>query len=187
MNPAVRAVQALALLAVAGLFGVLAWRIAHRVRPAVPVYIRPSHPVTSPEFDLPRLDGRGNLSLASLRGKAVVLNFWASFCYGCKQEMRALEAAWRRNRARGLVVIGIEDSGDSARDARSLARRMGVTYPLVRDVGFNTSDRFAVAFLPETLFVNRRGQVVGTRIEGGIQLKSNREAFRQGIELAAGE
>jgi thiol-disulfide isomerase/thioredoxin len=183
MRSATRGLQALALVTVAGLLGVLVWRVVHRTRAAVPVHVNPRHPVTAPAFDLPRLDRRGRLTLASLRGKAVVVNFWASWCYPCKQELPALEAAWRQHRSSGLVVVGI-DVMDAGGDAGSLARRMGVTYPLVRDDGGGVADRFAVANLPETVFINRRGKVV-ERIQAGVQLTRNRTDFRRGIRLAA--
>jgi cytochrome c biogenesis protein CcmG/thiol:disulfide interchange protein DsbE len=181
MRSATRGLQALALVTVAGLLGVLVWRVAHRTRPAVPVNLR--HPVTAPAFDLPRLDRPGRLTLASLRGKAVVVNFWASWCYPCKQELPALEAAWRRHRGRGVVFVGI-DVMDGGGDALSLARRMGVSYPIVRDDDAHTFERYTGANLPETFLVNRQGRVV-TAIEGGIQLKSNREKFDRGVALAA--
>jgi cytochrome c biogenesis protein CcmG, thiol:disulfide interchange protein DsbE len=183
MRAATRGLQALALVTVASLLGVLVWRVAHRTRAAIPAHVDPRHPVTAPGFDLPRLDGPGRLTLASLRGKAVVVNFWASWCYPCKQEMRALEAAWRRHRDRGVVFVGI-DVMDGGGDALSLARRMGVTYPIVRDDNARTFERYAGANLPETFFVSRRGRVV-TAIEGGVQLKRNRDKFNRGIELAA--
>jgi len=97
--------------------------------------------------------------------------------------MRTLEAAWRRHRRRGVVFIGI-DVMDGGGDALSLARRMGITYPIVRDDDARTFERYAGGNLPETFLINRRGRVV-TAIEGGIQLKSNRDKFNRGIELAA--
>jgi peroxiredoxin len=183
MRASTRGLQALALLAVASLLGVLVWRIAHRTHAAVPVVIDPHHPVTSPAFELPRLTGSGKLTLESLRGKAVVLNFWASWCYPCKQELPALEAAWRQYRSRGLVVVGV-DVMDAGGDARSLARRIGITYPLVRDDAGALLDQFSVLNLPETLFVNRHGKIVASRLEGGVELKRNQADFQRGIRLA---
>ena len=86
----------------------------------------PRKPIRSPAFEFPRLDGDGDLTLASLRGKAVVLNFWASWCAPCKDEIPALQAAWQRHRRQGLVVVGV-DIMDAAGDARSFARNSGIT------------------------------------------------------------
>jgi peroxiredoxin len=181
-----RGLQALALAAVASLLGVLVWRATHQEERAVPVQIPQRKPIRSPAFDFPRLDQDGGLTLDSLRGKAVVLNFWASWCAPCKDEIPALEATWRQHRARGLVIVGI-DIMDSAGDARSFARRIGMTYPIVRDRKGTSLDRFSVIALPETLFVNRHGKIVGTRISGGINLERNQGAFSRGLQLALGE
>jgi peroxiredoxin len=178
-----RAVQALAVVLVAGLFGVLVWRFVHDERTAVPVVLDERKPVPAPEFSLPQLKGDGELALASLRGKAVVLNFWASWCAPCEDEIPTLEEAWKEHRGRGLVVLGI-DILDSSRDARSFAERLRMTYPLVRDSRGKLLDRFSVAGLPQTLFVNRRGKLVGSRIQGGVDLDKNRDDFERGIALA---
>jgi peroxiredoxin len=178
-----RGLQALALAVVASLLGVLVWRATHREQDALPVEIPQRKPVRSPAFEFPRLDRDGALTLGSLRGKAVVLNFWASWCAPCEEEIPALEATWRKHRSRGLVVVGI-DVMDAADDARSFARKAGITYPIVRDRKGSSLDRFSVLGLPETLFVNRHGRVVGSRIAGGIQLERNKAAFARGLQLA---
>jgi cytochrome c biogenesis protein CcmG/thiol:disulfide interchange protein DsbE len=167
---------------VAALAGVLVWRAVHDERPQVPTRIEGKR-VRAPDFTLRRLDGGTKLALASLRGKGVVLNFWASWCAPCKEEIPALEQAWRDQRGRGLVFVGV-DVEDAASDARSFARRHGITYPLVRDPHARLLTRYNVPHLPETLFVNRAGIIVGSRIVGGVHLSRNRAAFERGIELA---
>jgi cytochrome c biogenesis protein CcmG/thiol:disulfide interchange protein DsbE len=178
-----RAAQALAVAGVAALLGVLVWRVVTDEGPEVPVEIDRGGRVAAPAFMLPRLEGDGKLSLASLRGRAVVLNFWASWCVPCKEEVPLLEDAWREHRANGLVVLGI-DIQDGASDARKFARRAGLTYPLVRDQRGKTLGPYNVAGVPQTLFVNRRGRLVGSRIQGGIHLEKNRDVFEQSLALA---
>ncbi len=174
-RPARLTVQALSVLLVAGLLGLLIWRVAT-------AHGRPTSG-KAPAFSLQRLDGSGELDLASLRGKGVVLNFWASWCVPCKKEARKLEAAWKRNRGRGLVVVGI-DAQDFERDARRFARRFGLTYPLVRDANGSTLSNYGISGFPETFFVDRNGRLVGEHIEGAIQEGQNAEIFRRGVELA---
>ncbi len=74
----------------------------------------------APSFTLPLLAGDGRLALEALRGHAVLLNFWASYCDACKQEMPALEAAYRRYQSRGVALVGVDTLGDVPADARTL-------------------------------------------------------------------
>jgi cytochrome c biogenesis protein CcmG, thiol:disulfide interchange protein DsbE len=144
--------QALAVGLVALLLALLIWKVAHgsgkKAAPGKP----------APDFTLSRIDGRGKLQLASLRGKVVVLNFWASWCYPCKEEAPALAAAAKRWPGR-VVVLGV-DVNDFAGDARRFARKYGLDYPLVHDNHNVTSPSYGLTGLPETFFIDRRGRVV---------------------------
>ena len=91
--------QTLAIAAVGVLAGVLVWQLTHQPPP-------PRVGQRAPAFSLPKLNGSGTVSLARLRGKAVVLNFFASWCDPCKREAPALEKVWRDYRSRGVVVLG---------------------------------------------------------------------------------
>lgn len=149
--------QGLALALVAGLLALLVWKVAH-----------PNHVPkgTAPNFTLPRLSGSGEIELASLRGKAVVLNFAASWCVPCKQEAPLFEGLWRRYRSRGVVVLGI-DAKDFRGDGRSFVRRHGITYPFVYDGPGRMYDRYGLTGFPETFFVGRTGKLVA-HIPGAV-------------------
>ncbi len=143
--------QALALALVLGLLSLLVWRVVHG---------SPGRPAgTAPSFRLSRLEGSGQVSLASLRGKVVVLNFWASWCIPCKQEAAILESGWQRWRDRGVVVLGV-DSEDFTGDGKAFAAHYGVTYPLVHDGPGSVKDRYGVTGYPETFFIDALGKVV---------------------------
>ena len=113
----------------------------------------------APGFTLERLDESGDLQLSSLRGKAVVLNVWASWCIPCKQEAPFLEQVWQDNRKRGVVVVGL-DAKDFRADARRFAKRFGLTFPLVYDGPGDTLDGYGVTGFPETFVLDREGRVV---------------------------
>jgi cytochrome c biogenesis protein CcmG/thiol:disulfide interchange protein DsbE len=168
--------QVVALAAVAGLLGLLVWRLTHQSKP-------PKIGGPAPAFSLRRLDTSGTLALASLRGKPVVLNFWASWCVPCKGEAKMLEDAWQRYRSQGVVFVGI-DWHDVKSDARRFLDHHGVTYPTVLDGSGSITDRYGVVGVPETYFIDRRGRLVGEHIVGTVINQKDR--FRSGVEAALG-
>jgi cytochrome c biogenesis protein CcmG/thiol:disulfide interchange protein DsbE len=113
----------------------------------------------APDFELGLIGRPGTLRLSSLRGRVVVLNFWASWCRACKDEARTIEAAARRWHRRGVVFVGI-DSQDFTSDARAFARRFGLTYVSVHDGPGGVMTRYGVTGMPETWTVNRAGRLV---------------------------
>jgi cytochrome c biogenesis protein CcmG/thiol:disulfide interchange protein DsbE len=166
--------QAVALLAVAGLLGLLVWRLTHQTH-------APKIGAPAPSFSLRRVDGTGTLSLASLRGKPVVLNFWASWCVPCKGEAKMLEQAWNQYRRRGVVFVGV-DYHDVTSDARTFLTRHGVTYPTVQDGSGMIGDAYGLTGVPETYFIDRQGRLVGSHIIGTVVDQAS--AFRSGVEAA---
>jgi cytochrome c biogenesis protein CcmG/thiol:disulfide interchange protein DsbE len=121
--------QAATVVVVLGLLALLVWKVAHQDKG---VKLGAGRTPPAPAFALTRLDAPGKLALASLRGKVVVLNFWASWCAPCKSEAPRLEAAWQRYRKQGVVVLGV-DGQDFSGDARRFLRKHKITYPNVHD------------------------------------------------------
>jgi len=169
--------QALAVLLVAALLALLIWKVTHGNGGGVAAKIDKGHVTAAPNFELSRLDRPGRLQLTSLRGKAVVLNFWASWCYPCNKEAPALERAWRGGDGR-VVVLGV-DVNDLSGDARKFMRQHGVTYPIVHDNKNATSPKYGLTGLPETFFVDRHGRVVA-HVAGQVTASQ----LRSGIEEA---
>jgi cytochrome c biogenesis protein CcmG, thiol:disulfide interchange protein DsbE len=159
--------QVLAVALVAALLGLLVWKVSHG-----------SGKTSQPKnFDLPRLDRSGKLELASLKGKVVVLNFWASWCGPCKQEAPMVEQVWRQFRSKGVIVVGV-DTKDFSGDARSFMRRYGLTYPVVRDGDGALWGPYGLTGVPETRLIDRQGKYAGTQFYGAVsaaQLKSGIE------------
>jgi cytochrome c biogenesis protein CcmG/thiol:disulfide interchange protein DsbE len=169
--------QLVALAAVAGLLGLLVWRLTHQKH-------APKLGAPAPHFTAKQLGG-GTFDLKSVRGKAVVLNFWASWCVPCKTEAAALERQWQRHRGKGVVFLGI-DYNDVSSDAKRFLERHGVTYPTLLDGSGAIGDRYGLSGVPETYFIDRKGRIVGEHILGPITTERWAAAFDRGIKAALG-
>jgi cytochrome c biogenesis protein CcmG/thiol:disulfide interchange protein DsbE len=139
-------------------------------------------PVAAPPLVLDELGGKGSVSLASYRGKAVVVNYWASWCVPCKEEAPVLERTWRSHRSAGLVVLGV-DANDFSKDASRFVRKHGLTYPVAVDPHGSTLGRWGVPGLPTTFVVDRRGRVIG-KVLGGIGSGEKLEDFERLVARA---
>jgi cytochrome c biogenesis protein CcmG/thiol:disulfide interchange protein DsbE len=102
----------------------------------------------------------GQLALSELRGTAVVLNFWASWCPPCQEEAPRLQRGWVRWGERGVLFLGL-DMQDFPEDARDFLREFGITYPTIRDPGKDVANDYGATGLPETYFISATGRVVG--------------------------
>jgi cytochrome c biogenesis protein CcmG/thiol:disulfide interchange protein DsbE len=172
--------QALAVCVVASLLTVLVWRLTHQTPP-------PKVGAPAPAFSLTLLDGKGRVSLASLRGKTVVLNFWASWCGPCKREAPALERLWQDYRARGVVVLGVDTGPDAKSDGRRFVAAHELTYPVVFDPNaLVAANRYAVSGLPVTYVLDREGRIVGGGVLGPISDKGFADTFHRDFEAALG-
>lgn len=136
--------------------------------PAVPSLLKPLDLVgypsrtTPPDFHGGTVDAR-TVSMAALRGKVVLVNFWASWCLECRPEMPLLERLHRELVRQGLAVVGVNNR--ERRDAVSrYARKLGLTFPLVLDPDGTISARYGVVGLPATFLVGRDGRAVGFAI-----------------------
>lgn len=177
--------QAAAISVVALLVALLGWRVAQQeagrgLDDALEDGKRPH----APQFSLEPLEGEEMISLAALRGKAVVLNFWASWCGPCKDEAPLLQQAWERYRDDGLVVVGI-DAQDFRVDARRFVERYDLTYPIAYDGKGSTIGRYGNTGFPETWFVGRDGRLVGEHISGAFSEDQLEENIQLALETAA--
>jgi peroxiredoxin len=140
------------------LAGVLVWRLAHQDT-KVAKAVAHGRAVAAPAFRLSRLGGGTPVSLAAYRGRAVVVNFWASDCIPCKQEMPRLQATSRRWTGKPVAVVGV-DVLDSRAAARDFARSHGVTYAIGVDPLGDVASKYGVAYTPTTFFVDTHGRIV---------------------------
>jgi peroxiredoxin len=113
-------------------------------------------------FSLSGLDGLHH-SLTDYRGEVVLVNFWATWCIPCRAEMPDLEHEFRVHRSRGFVVLGV-NWRESVADATSLARALGVSYPILLDLDGKVHDAYHVTGMPESFVVDRSGRLGPGRI-----------------------
>jgi cytochrome c biogenesis protein CcmG/thiol:disulfide interchange protein DsbE len=158
--------QVVAVGVVAALLGLLLWKVVKGDDNAVTGSLAKGKLVAAPDWELALLSGDATLTLESLRGKAVVLNFWASWCGPCKDETPLLQKSWQRWEGKDVVFVGMNVK-DFRGDARSFVRRFGVTYPNVYDGKGSTVGRYGVTGFPETYFIDAKGRVV-YRIAGPV-------------------
>jgi thiol-disulfide isomerase/thioredoxin len=155
--------QVLAVGLVGALLALLIWRVARDSGHGVSQALQDGEHPTAPAFDLKRLDGRGSIDLASLRGKkAIVLDFWASWCTPCIHESKRLQAA-RKDYGDRVAFIGV-DTKDFSEDARAWQHKHGITYPSVHDGSGDVLTKWGGLPIPRIFFVSRTGKVVGELI-----------------------
>ena len=118
----------------------------------------------APDFELPALDG-SRLRLSGLRGRPVLLNFWATWCAPCRVEMPWLVELDKQYRAQGVQIIGVslDDSGSQAEVAK-FAQEHGVQYPVVLGNAAVADAYGGVRFLPQSFFIDREGKVTISRL-----------------------
>jgi cytochrome c biogenesis protein CcmG/thiol:disulfide interchange protein DsbE len=112
---------------------------------------------------------KNSISLDDLRGKGVVLNFWASWCKPCEEEAAALEAAWQKYKDKGIAFIGV-DYLDQEPAAKRYLEKFGVSYPNGPDLASKISKRYTIRGVPETFFIDPEGNLVGCRKVGPLSV-----------------
>ncbi len=119
----------------------------------------------APPVDVVTPSGQ-HVSLASLKGKAVILNFWYVECEPCRYEMPALEKTYQTDQKQGLVVVGVNMT-DSAQSTEDFVHRLGVTYPIWMDTNGTTTVTYQVTATPTSFFIDRQG-VIRYKVSGAL-------------------
>ena len=113
-------------------------------------------------FTLTDLNGK-SWTLKDLRGKVVLLNFWATWCPPCRKEMPDLEALYRRLKPQGFVILGISD--EEAAKIEPFINQQGITYPVLLDPGRKVNELFQIQGIPKTFVYDREGKIVAQSID----------------------
>lgn len=139
------------LLALVALLAVLA--IAVRQRGAGPLASG-----SAPDFTLTTFEGE-TYKLSELKGRPVVVNFWASWCIPCRDEAPALQRAWETYKDRGVLILGV-DYVDTDADAKKFIAEFQQTYPNGPDIGTRISQAYKISGVPETYFIGKDGKLL---------------------------
>lgn len=111
----------------------------------------------APDFTLPVRNG-GTLALSELKGQVVMLNFWASWCGPCRQEMPLLDQMHKKYEALGFKLLGVNVEADT-KDAERWLTQTPVTFPILFDRENKVSQLYSVNAMPSTVFIDRKGNV----------------------------
>ena len=113
----------------------------------------------APDFSLRALDGT-TVTLSALRGHAVLINFWASWCIACRAEAPELEASFKQFGSKGLIILGIDDfSNDKLADVQAYVSQYKLTFPILLDEKGNVFDTYRIPGLPTSFFVDANGVI----------------------------
>lgn len=142
----------------------------------------PEKGAMAPDFTLKIVDGEGKtMQLSSLQGKAVLVNFWATWCEPCKIEMPWLVELQKKYGPEGLQVIGVavDDSGEKA--ISNFAHKMGVNYPVLQGTEKVADMYGGVEGLPTSFFIDRSGKV-SDKILGLVSESLIEDAIKKSLE-----
>lgn len=153
-------------LAFAALFLILGGAAAAADLPPLASSLTPKAPTPAPALKLKDLDGKTH-DLAGLRGKVVLINFWATWCPPCRREMPSMERLKQALAGEPFVVLAV-DVGESAETIETFTSQLDAapTFPILLDRQAGVMQAWQVAGLPTTFLVDKRGRVVATAIGG---------------------
>jgi len=143
----------------------------------------PREGFSAPDFTLDLLDG-GQVTLSDLRGKAVLINFWATWCPPCRAEMPAIEAVYRSHKDLGLEVLAVNTTNqDDQAAAAAFVEELELTFPVPLDRTGAVSASYNLRGLPSTYFIDRHGVirsvVVGGPMSGALIQSRVEELLRE--------
>ncbi len=140
---------------VLALLGLLAWGLIKSQK-------GPVDSGAAPDFTLTDFSGQ-TVTLSDLRGKVVIINFWASWCPPCREEAAYLEQTWRKYKDQDVVFIGV-DYVDTEKEALAYIAEFDITYFNGPDLGTHISQAYNIQGVPETYYVGRSGTLRGMHI-----------------------
>ncbi|AZK47141.1 redoxin domain-containing protein [Paenibacillus lentus] len=129
-----------------------------------------------PAFNLRGLDGQVH-NLEKYQGKALVINFWATWCKYCVSEMPALQTQWEKWKDQDVVILGI-NTGEDDMTVSNFVKQTGVDFPILFDKQSEIVGKYGVVPMPTTFFVNKRGKITSIH-QGELDLKTLNQQINQ--------
>jgi cytochrome c biogenesis protein CcmG/thiol:disulfide interchange protein DsbE len=145
----------IAVLSVLAFLGLLGWGLFQ-------VEKKPLEKGLAPDFTLKSFEGQ-TYTLSQLRGKVVIINFWASWCPPCREEAAYLEQTWRKYKDKDVIFIGV-DYADAEKPALAYIKEFDITYFNGPDLGTRISQLYNIKGVPETYYVAKDGTLRGNQI-----------------------
>jgi peroxiredoxin len=131
-------------------------------------------------FTLESLGGNEEIGLENFKGKPIVINFWATWCGPCKQEIPFFEKTWKEYKDKGVVFIGI-DVMDDKENAEEFIETLGISYTNLYDPSGKTSNAYGVVALPATFFIDKNGNIA-VKHYGSFLGSDAEKAFKSYLE-----
>lgn len=113
---------------------------------------------TAPDFELATLDG-GTIKLSQLRGKGVLINFWASWCKPCRDEMPAIQRVYDLHKDKGLEVLAV-NIAETKVTVDGFVRHLDLTFPILLDQDREVTRLYGIGPIPSSIFISPEGKVV---------------------------
>lgn len=117
----------------------------------------------APDFSLQDLNGK-KFELNQFRGKVVLLNFWATWCGPCKEEMPSMEALHRQFKGENFILLAISVDYGGHKQVKEFIDKHHFTFPILIDPTCKTLDLFQVKGIPTTLLINKKGKIIGKAV-----------------------
>ncbi|MBN2046490.1 MAG: redoxin domain-containing protein [Anaerolineaceae bacterium] len=144
--------------------------------------ISPKEGFLAPDFTLETLDGQ-TITLTKLRGQPVIVNFWATWCPPCQQEMPAIERVYQAYHSDGLEILAVNTTfQDSAADAAAFRDQIGLSFPILLDRAGSASADYQMQGLPSTYFIGRDGIIKAVVVGGPMSEALVRANVQQLLE-----
>jgi peroxiredoxin len=172
-------------LAILGMLVLGKWVDRQRMKHSTSSMVGDVRGAQAPDFELVSLDGR-KVKLSDFRGKAVVLNFWATWCAPCKVEMPWFVDMQNHYGSDGLAILGVAMDDSDPQKIAQFASELGVNYPVLLGTNKVSEEYGDVEYLPTTFYINRQGKIVG-KVAGLIGKAEIEDDVRKALDSDQGK